>query len=82
VHLDPNPKIDSFRGKVIAYDDERVAYTAIQRGEVKAGHVLVVRHEGPVAGAPGMPEMLSSGGALVCRQVGTLEVCLSYAPHV
>ena len=59
-------RIDHFRGEAIVYDDERIAYAAIQRGEVKEGHVLVVRHEGP-SGAPGMPEMLSPGGALVGR---------------
>ena len=62
-------RIDSFKGPVIAYDDEREAYAAIIAGEVKEGHVLVVRHEGP-SGAPGMPEMLSPGGALVGRGLG------------
>ena len=42
---------------------------AIQRGDVKEGHVRVIRHEGP-AGAPGMPEMLSPGGALIGRGLG------------
>jgi len=63
-------RIDTFRGPVIAYDDEREAYAAIQRGDVKEGNVLVVRHEGP-SGAPGMPEMLSPGGALVGRGLGS-----------
>ena len=63
-------RIDTFRGPVVAYDDEREAYAAIQRGEVKEGDVLVVRHEGP-SGAPGMPEMLSPGGALVGRGLGS-----------
>lgn len=34
------------------------------------GQVVVVRYEGP-KGAPGMPEMLSPGGALVGRGLGT-----------
>lgn len=62
-------RIDKFKGEVIAFDDERVAYHAIEAGDVKPGHVVVVRHEGP-AGAPGMPEMLSPGGALVGRGLG------------
>lgn len=63
-------RIDTFRGPVVAYDDEREAYHAISRGEVKEGDVLVVRYEGP-SGAPGMPEMLSPGGALVGRGLGS-----------
>eukprot|EP01052_Picozoa_sp_SAG31_P045572 SAG31_NODE_8377_length_1463_cov_2.163490_2_plen_77_part_00 len=34
------------------------------------GMVVVVRYEGP-SGSPGMPEMLSPGGALVGRGLGT-----------
>jgi dihydroxy-acid dehydratase len=52
------------------FDDERVAYASIQRGEVVEGMVVVVRYEGP-SGSPGMPEMLSPGGALVGRGLGT-----------
>ena len=37
---------------------------AIQRGELVAGDVLIIRYEGP-KGSPGMPEMLSPGAALV-----------------
>ena len=32
---------------MVAFDDEREAYAAIMRGDVKAGDVLVVRYEGP-----------------------------------
>jgi len=37
--------------------------------QVKAGHVLVIRYEGP-KGSPGMPEMLSPGAALVGAGLG------------
>lgn len=38
--------------------------------QVRAGHVVVIRHEGP-KGAPGMPEMLSPSAALVGAGLGT-----------
>ena len=42
-----------FKGKAIVYDDGFEAIAGIQRGEVKPGHVLVVRGMGP-KGGPGM----------------------------
>ena len=42
-----------FSGPAIVYDNGDVAMRAIARGEVKAGHVLVVRGMGP-KGGPGM----------------------------
>jgi dihydroxy-acid dehydratase len=44
---------DKFRGEAIAYDDGYEAIEGIRRGEVKPGHVLVVRGMGP-KGGPGM----------------------------
>lgn len=38
-------------------------------GEIKKGDVLVIRNEGP-KGAPGMPEMLSPGAALIGAGLG------------
>lgn len=49
---DPGRK-DRFVGKAIVYDDGFDAIAGIQRGEVKPGHVLVVRGMGP-QGGPGM----------------------------
>jgi dihydroxy-acid dehydratase len=49
---DPNRK-DRFSGPAIVYDDGFEAIDAIERGEVKPGHVLVVRGMGP-KGGPGM----------------------------
>jgi len=43
-------------------------------GEVKAGHVIVIRNEGPVGG-PGMREMLSPTSAIMGKGLGK-EVAL------
>ncbi|KAL5475442.1 hypothetical protein EMCRGX_G025259 [Ephydatia muelleri] len=58
-----------FRGPAIVFDGEGPAYDAIMSGKVKAGQVLVIRYEGP-KGSPGMPEMLSPGGALIGAGLG------------
>ena len=58
-----------FRGPANVFDDEQKAYHAIVGGEVVKGEVVVIRYQGP-AGAPGMPEMLSPGGALVGMGLG------------
>jgi dihydroxy-acid dehydratase len=49
---DPSRK-DKFEGKAIVYDDGFEAIKAIRNGDVKPGHVLVVRGMGP-KGGPGM----------------------------
>ena len=46
-----------FSGKAIVYESEE-ALQGNSWGEVEAGHVVVIRNEGPVGG-PGMREMLS-----------------------
>src|SRR5699024_4049738 len=51
------------------YDTEEEASQAIQRDEVQAGDVLVIRHVGP-KGVPGMPEMLAISGMLVGKGLG------------
>ena len=53
-----------FEGKARVFDNEEDAMKAIMEGEIKQGHVVVVRYEGP-RGGPGMREMLSPTGALV-----------------
>jgi dihydroxy-acid dehydratase len=47
---------------------------AILDGRVKKGHVIVIRHEGPVGG-PGMREMLSPTSAVMGKGLGK-EVAL------
>jgi dihydroxy-acid dehydratase len=58
-----------FTGKAIVFEGEEKALDAILAGKVKAGHVVVIRNEGPV-GAPGMPEMLSPTSAIMGRGLG------------
>ena len=45
-----------FTGKAICFDCEEDSLTAIRQGKIHAGHVVVVRYEGP-KGGPGMREM-------------------------
>ena len=53
-----------FSGKAIVFENEQDALAAILDGRVKKGHVIVIRHEGPVGG-PGMREMLSPTSAVM-----------------
>ena len=48
---------EKFEGEAIVFDSEGELNEAVERGEIKAGHVVVIRYVGP-KGAPGMPEML------------------------
>ncbi len=52
-----------FEGTAIVFDSEEDAMKAILAGRVKAGHVVVIRYEGP-KGGPGMREMLSPTSAI------------------
>ena len=63
-----------FSGKAIVFEGEEKALTAILNGTVKAGHVIVIRGEGP-KGGPGMREMLSPTSAIMGRGLGK-EVAL------
>ena len=57
---------ERFTGKAIVFEREEAALDAILTGRVKAGHVVVIRYEGP-QGGPGMREMLSPTSALIGR---------------
>ncbi len=59
----------TFSGKAIVFDNEQAALAAILDGSVKKGHVIVIRHEGPVGG-PGMREMLSPTSAVMGKGLG------------
>lgn len=63
-----------FSGKAIVFEGEEAALAAILNGKVKAGHVVVIRNEGPVGG-PGMREMLSPTSAIMGKGLGQ-EVAL------
>ena len=60
---------ERFTGRAIVFDREEAALDAILQGRVKAGHVVVIRYEGP-RGGPGMREMLSPTSALIGRGLG------------
>jgi dihydroxy-acid dehydratase len=60
---------ERFTGRALVFDREEEALEAILRGKVKAGHVVVIRYEGP-QGGPGMREMLSPTSALIGRGLG------------
>ncbi len=63
-----------FSGKAIVFESEEDSLQGILKGEVQAGHVVVIRNEGPVGG-PGMREMLSPTGAIMGKGLGE-EVAL------
>jgi dihydroxy-acid dehydratase len=58
------PEMMVNEGKAIVFESEEDAMAAILSGKVKAGHIVVVRYEGP-KGGPGMREMLSPTSAIV-----------------
>jgi dihydroxy-acid dehydratase len=52
-----------FEGTARVFDTEEPAMRAVTEGSLKAGDVVVIRHEGP-RGGPGMREMLAVTGAI------------------
>lgn len=59
-----------FVGTAMPYDSEEAAMKALENDEIKAGHVIVIRYEGP-KGGPGMREMLAPTSLLVGKGLGT-----------
>jgi len=59
----------SFRGKAICFDSQQEAIEGITSGKVKAGHVVVLRYEGP-KGGPGMQEMLAPTSLIMGMGLG------------
>ncbi len=62
--------ITEFEGEAIVYESQEEAQQGINSGEVREGHVVVIRYEGP-KGGPGMPEMLAPTSSIVGRGLGT-----------
>ncbi len=58
-----------FSGHAIVYESEEDALQGILSGAVEAGHVVVVRYEGP-RGGPGMREMLAPTSAVMGKGLG------------
>lgn len=69
-----DPSIKDFTGEAIVFNSEQEAVEAIDSGQIHAGHVLIIRYEGP-KGGPGMPEMLGPTSAIAGMGLGK-EVAL------
>ncbi|WNF23484.1 dihydroxy-acid dehydratase [Mesobacillus jeotgali] len=61
-----DPSIKTFKGEAIVYESQDEALAGIEGGDVREGHVVVIRYEGP-KGGPGMPEMLAPTAAIAGR---------------
>ncbi|MFH7817860.1 dihydroxy-acid dehydratase [Neobacillus thermocopriae] len=61
-----DPSIKTFFGEAIVFNSQDEALESINNGTVQAGHVVVIRYEGP-KGGPGMPEMLAPTSAIAGR---------------
>ena len=66
----------TFEGSAIVFDSEEEAMKAILHNKIKAGHVIVIRYEGP-KGGPGMREMLSPTSAISGMGLGESVVLLT-----
>ena len=62
-------KRKKFKGKAKCFDDEDSALNAVLNKKIKSGDVVIIRYEGP-KGSPGMPEMLSTTGAIYGQGLG------------
>ncbi len=62
-------KRKKFKGKAKCFDGEKLALDAVLAKKIKSGDVIVIRYEGP-KGSPGMPEMLSTTGAIHGQGLG------------
>ena len=58
-----------YEGPARVFDQEEKAFQAIQRNEIVAADIVVIRYEGP-KGGPGMREMLAVTGALIGQGLG------------
>jgi dihydroxy-acid dehydratase len=69
-------KMMKFEGTAVVFESEEDAMSAILAGKIKAGHVVVIRYEGP-KGGPGMREMLSPTSAISGMGLGESVVLLT-----
>jgi dihydroxy-acid dehydratase len=65
-----DPSIKTFTGEAIIYESQEEAQKGIDSGQVREGHVVVIRYEGP-KGGPGMPEMLAPTSSIAGRGLST-----------
>jgi dihydroxy-acid dehydratase len=59
----------TFRGPARVFESEEAAFAGVDKGQIKAGDVVVIRYEGP-RGGPGMREMLAVTAAIVGAGLG------------
>lgn len=59
-------EMKQFRGKARVFCSDLECYEAIERGDIVAGDVIVIRYEGCV-GAPGMKELMVTTDALIAK---------------
>ena len=57
------------QGPARVFEGEEAAFAAVQAGQINAGDVVVIRHEGP-KGGPGMREMLGVTAAIMGAGLG------------
>jgi dihydroxy-acid dehydratase len=67
---------DRFEGPARVYDSEEDMLAGLERKEITAGDVVVIRYEGP-KGGPGMPEMLTPTSALMGAGLGSSVALLT-----
>jgi dihydroxy-acid dehydratase len=60
---------ERFAGPARVFDGEKEMIKGLAAGKIKAGHVVVIKNEGP-KGAPGMPEMLKPTSAIIGAGLG------------
>jgi dihydroxy-acid dehydratase len=58
-----------YQGPARVFDQEELAFRAIQDGKIQEGDIVIIRYEGP-RGGPGMREMLAVTGALIGQGLG------------
>ena len=68
--------VDEFEGPAKVFEREQSAMSALEKGEIKAGDVVVIRYEGP-KGGPGMREMLMITGAIKGAGLGKSVLLLT-----
>ncbi len=64
-----SPSMRQFKGTAICFNSQQEAITGIMGHKVKAGHVVVIRYEGP-KGGPGMQEMLAPTALIMGMGLG------------
>lgn len=60
---------EKFEGTAKVCEREEEVIEFLEKGKIKAGHVIVIRNEGP-KGGPGMPEMLKPTSAVMGAGLG------------